>query len=102
MLDLSGVRLNDVAYVNHLVFSGYFISLYHLYLINSPLVLRDKVKKCVLFSWNSTFLYGFIQTYGTHIIVGLYFGSQNLNNALLCMYVKMITTIGLLARKLIF
>ncbi|KAG7013874.1 MACPF domain-containing protein, partial [Cucurbita argyrosperma subsp. argyrosperma] len=49
---------------NYLAFDGYFIALYYLHLTASPLVLQDEA--------------GFIQTYGTHIIVGTAIGGQDL------------------------
>lgn len=52
MFDLSGSWLNDTAEADHLAFDGYFISLYYLHLIASPLVLHDKVKKSVPSHWN--------------------------------------------------
>ncbi|KAL6970882.1 hypothetical protein U1Q18_030560 [Sarracenia purpurea var. burkii] len=75
---LSGSWLADVADAKYLAFDGYFISLYYLHLTASPLVLRDKVKKSVPSRWNPASLSRFIQTYGTHIIVGMAVGGQDL------------------------
>lgn len=52
MFDFSGSWLNDTAEADHLAFDGYFISLYYLHLVASPLVLHDKVKKSVPSHWN--------------------------------------------------
>lgn len=78
MFDLSGSWLNDTAEADHLAFDGYFISLYYLHLVASPLVLHDKVKKSVPAHWNPASLSRFIRTYGTHIIVGLAVGGQDI------------------------
>ncbi|KAI7741637.1 hypothetical protein M8C21_017646 [Ambrosia artemisiifolia] len=75
--DLTGAWLNDAAEVKHLAFDAYYISLYSLYLTSSPLVLRESVKKSVPTHWNPALLARFIQTYGTHIIVGMGVGGQD-------------------------
>ncbi|KAK9288202.1 hypothetical protein L1049_016651 [Liquidambar formosana] len=78
MFDLSGAWTNDAADTKYLAFDGYFISLYNLHLTTSPLVLQDKVKKAVPSHWNPASLSRFIQKYGTHIIVGMAVGGQDL------------------------
>ncbi|KAM0052893.1 putative MACPF domain-containing protein CAD1/NSL1 [Helianthus debilis subsp. tardiflorus] len=75
--DLTGTWLNDAAEVKHLAFDAYYISLYSLHLTASPLVLRESVKKAVPTHWNPALLARFIQTYGTHIIVGMGVGGQD-------------------------
>ncbi|KAJ0793216.1 putative MACPF domain-containing protein CAD1/NSL1 [Helianthus annuus] len=75
--DLTGAWLNDAAEVKHLAFDAYYISLYSLHLTASPLVLRESVKKAVPTHWNPALLARFIQTYGTHIIVGMGVGGQD-------------------------
>lgn len=78
IFDLSGAWFTDATDSKYLAFDGYFISLYHLHLTASPLVLRDKVKKSVPSHWNPELLSRFIQNFGTHIIVGLAIGGQDL------------------------
>lgn len=78
IFDLSGAWLNDAADAKYLAFDGYFISLYYLHLTTSPLVLQDQVKKAVPSRWNPASLSRFILTYGTHIIVGMAVGGQDL------------------------
>ncbi|CAI9259427.1 unnamed protein product [Lactuca saligna] len=78
LFDLSGAWLNDVTDSKYLAFDGYFISLYYLHLTSSPLVLKESVKKSVPTFWNPLILARFIQTYGTHIIVGMAVGGQDL------------------------
>ncbi|XVE84614.1 hypothetical protein DITRI_Ditri17bG0026700 [Diplodiscus trichospermus] len=75
---LRGDWLHDAADTKNLAFDGYFISLYHLHLTSSPLVLHDTVKKSVPPHWDPAALARFIQTYGTHIIVGMTIGGQDL------------------------
>ncbi|KAL3506577.1 hypothetical protein ACH5RR_031959 [Cinchona calisaya] len=77
IFDLSGAWFNDAANVKHLAFDGYFIALYYLHLTASPLVLQDKVKKAVPSHWDPAKLSRFIQTYGTHIVVGMAVGGQD-------------------------
>ncbi|XP_074306870.1 MACPF domain-containing protein At1g14780-like [Silene latifolia] len=78
IFNFSGSWLNDVADNKHLAFDGYFVALYHLHLMTSALILHDKVKKSVPSHWDPASLSRFIQTYGTHIIVGLAVGGQDL------------------------
>ncbi|TYH84263.1 hypothetical protein ES332_D02G186100v1 [Gossypium tomentosum] len=78
IFDLSGNWLHDAADTKTLAFDGYFISLYYLHLTASPLVLNDRVKKSVPPHWDPAALSRFIQTYGTHIIVGMAIGDQDL------------------------
>ncbi|KAF8402198.1 hypothetical protein HHK36_013150 [Tetracentron sinense] len=78
IFELSGAWLNDAADTKYLAFDGYFISLYYLHLTASPLILEDKVKKAVPSNWDPASLSRFIQTYGTHIIVGMAVGGQDI------------------------
>ncbi|KAH7521512.1 hypothetical protein FEM48_Zijuj07G0041400 [Ziziphus jujuba var. spinosa] len=78
IFELSGDWFNDAADTKYLAFDGYFISLYYLHLTSSPLVLKDKVKKSVPSQWDPAELSRFIQSYGTHIIVGMAVGGQDL------------------------
>ncbi|XP_047980946.1 MACPF domain-containing protein At4g24290-like [Salvia hispanica] len=77
IFDLSGAWLNDAADAKYLAFDGYFISIYHLHLTASPLELHDHVKKSVPSRWDPASLSRFIQTYGTHIVVGMAVGGQD-------------------------
>ncbi|XP_071720201.1 MACPF domain-containing protein At1g14780-like [Rutidosis leptorrhynchoides] len=78
LFDLTGAWLTDAADAKHLAFDAYFISLYNLHLTASPLVLQNRVKKDVPTHWNPALLARFIQTYGTHIIVGMGVGGQDI------------------------
>ncbi|XP_020229817.1 MACPF domain-containing protein At4g24290 isoform X2 [Cajanus cajan] len=78
LFDLSGDWFRDAADTKYLAFDGYFISLYYLHLTASPLVLQEEVKKSVPAHWDPASLSRFIQTYGTHIIVGMAVGGQDL------------------------
>ncbi|XP_057499530.1 MACPF domain-containing protein At4g24290-like [Actinidia eriantha] len=78
IFDLTGAWLTDAMDAKYLAFDGFFISLYYLHLTASPLVLHDKLKKSVPSHWNPASLSRFIQTYGTHIIVGMAIGGQDL------------------------
>uniref|UniRef100_A0A7N0U3X7 MACPF domain-containing protein n=2 Tax=Kalanchoe fedtschenkoi TaxID=63787 RepID=A0A7N0U3X7_KALFE len=74
---LSGMWFNDASDTKYIAFDGYFISLYYLHLTASPLVLQESVKKAVPSHWDPVALSRFIQTYGTHIIVGMAIGGQD-------------------------
>ncbi|KAJ7979133.1 MACPF domain-containing protein [Quillaja saponaria] len=75
---LSGDWFRDAADTKYLAFDGYFISLYYLHLTASPLLLQDEVKKSVPAQWDPASLSKFIQTFGTHIVVGMAVGGQDL------------------------
>ncbi|KAJ6845367.1 MACPF domain-containing protein-like [Iris pallida] len=77
LFDLSGAWLDDAKNTKHLAFDGYFISLYNLHLRASPLVLRDEVRKAVPPKWDPVLLAKFIKTFGTHIIVEISVGGQD-------------------------
>jgi hypothetical protein len=77
LYELSGAWLTDARETKHLAFDGYFISLYNLHLKASPLVLRDEVKKAVPSKWDPVALAWFIKTYGTHIIIEMAIGGQD-------------------------
>ncbi|KAH0449519.1 hypothetical protein IEQ34_020211 [Dendrobium chrysotoxum] len=76
LFGLSGSWLDDAKEIKHLAFNGYFISLYILHL-RTPLVLCDEVKMAVPSNWEPAALSRFIRTYGTHIIVELGFGGED-------------------------
>ncbi|XP_042503817.1 MACPF domain-containing protein At4g24290-like [Macadamia integrifolia] len=78
IFELSGAWLHDATDTKYLAFDGYFVSLYYLHLTASPLLLQEKVKKAVPSIWDPASLSRFIQTYGTHIIVGMGVGGQDL------------------------
>ncbi|GMH08065.1 hypothetical protein Nepgr_009905 [Nepenthes gracilis] len=73
----SGAWLNDDADTKYLAFDGYFVALYYLHLATSALMLHEKVKSVPL-HWIPASLSRFIQNYGTHIIVGMAIGGQDL------------------------
>lgn len=77
LFGLSGAWLNDTKETKHLAFNGYFISSYNLHLRASALTLCNEVKRAVPSSWEPAALSRFIRTYGTHIIVELGFGGQD-------------------------
>lgn len=78
IFDLTGDWFHDAAGTKYLAFDGYFISLYYLHLTTSSLELQDHVKMAVPPHWDPASLARFIQTYGTHIIVGMAVGGQDL------------------------
>ncbi|KAK2443300.1 MACPF domain-containing protein [Trifolium repens] len=77
VFDLSGDWFRDAQDIKSLAFDGYFISLYYLHLTASHLKLQEEVKKSVPAHWDPASLSRFIATYGTHIIVGMAVGGQD-------------------------
>ncbi|KAL5075967.1 hypothetical protein RYX36_014951 [Vicia faba] len=77
VFDLSGDWFRDAQEIKSLAFDGYFISLYYLHLTASHLKLQEEVKKSVPAQWDPASLSRFIGTYGTHIIVGMGVGGQD-------------------------
>ncbi|KAL5566412.1 hypothetical protein UlMin_029576 [Ulmus minor] len=70
MYDFSGCWQKDAANTTTLAFDWVFISLYTVALEKSQKVLCDHVRKAVPASWEPAALARFIDTFGTHIIVG--------------------------------
>ncbi|GLT85764.1 hypothetical protein SLE2022_039420 [Rubroshorea leprosula] len=77
MFEFSGCWQKDAANTKTLAFDGVFITLYTVALEKSQMVLRDHVKKAVPSSWEPAALARFIETYGTHIIVGVKMGGKD-------------------------
>ncbi|GLT97058.1 hypothetical protein SLE2022_146430 [Rubroshorea leprosula] len=77
MFEFSGCWQKDAANTKTLSFDGVLITLYTVVLEKSQVVLRDHVKKAVPSSWEPAALARFIQTYGTHIIVGVKMGGKD-------------------------
>ncbi|TYH89001.1 hypothetical protein ES332_D01G228200v1 [Gossypium tomentosum] len=77
MFEFSGCWQKDAANTKTLSFDGVFITLYSVALEKSQIVLRDHVKKAVPSTWEPAALARFIDTYGTHIIVGVKMGGKD-------------------------
>ncbi|XWS40399.1 hypothetical protein CRYUN_Cryun18bG0137800 [Craigia yunnanensis] len=77
MFEFSGCWQKDAANIKTLAFDGVFITLYSVALEKSQMVLRDHVKKAVPSTWDPAALARFIDTYGTHIIVGVKMGGKD-------------------------
>ncbi|TYJ50343.1 hypothetical protein E1A91_A01G199500v1 [Gossypium mustelinum] len=77
MFEFSGCWQKDAANTKTLAFDGVFITLYSVALEKSQIVLRDHVKKAVPSTWEPAALARFIDTYGTHIIVGVKMGGKD-------------------------
>ncbi|XP_062096473.1 MACPF domain-containing protein At4g24290 [Humulus lupulus] len=77
MFDFSGCWQKDAANTKTLAFDGVFITLYTVALEKSQMVLRDHVRKAVPPSWEPAALARFIDTFGTHIIVGVKMGGKD-------------------------
>ncbi|OEL28587.1 MACPF domain-containing protein [Dichanthelium oligosanthes] len=67
----------DASATKCLVFDGYFISLLDLRLDCRPLALADHVVRDVPAAWDPSDIASFIKKYGTHIVVGLSLGGQD-------------------------
>ncbi|XWS55323.1 hypothetical protein CRYUN_Cryun10bG0165100 [Craigia yunnanensis] len=77
MFEFSGCWQKDAANTKTLAFDGVFITLYSVALEKSQMVLRDHVRKAVPSTWEPAALARFIDTYGTHIIVGVKMGGKD-------------------------
>ncbi|XVF16953.1 hypothetical protein REPUB_Repub10bG0075100 [Reevesia pubescens] len=67
----------DAANTKTFAFDGVFITLYNIALEKSQVMLCDHVKQAVPSSWDPPALAKFIETYGTHIIVGVKMGGKD-------------------------
>ncbi|XP_057755269.1 MACPF domain-containing protein At4g24290 isoform X1 [Arachis stenosperma] len=77
MFEFSGSWQKDAAHTKTLAFDGVLITLYTVALEKSQLVLCDHVKKAVPPSWDPPELARFIETFGTHIVVGMKMGGKD-------------------------
>nr|DAD22810.1 TPA_asm: hypothetical protein HUJ06_024273 [Nelumbo nucifera] len=77
MFKFQGCWHKDAASTKNLAFDGWFITLYNIELVRSQIVLCEHVKQEVPSSWDPTALAGFIEKYGTHIIVGVKMGGKD-------------------------
>ncbi|XP_027176316.1 MACPF domain-containing protein At1g14780-like [Coffea eugenioides] len=73
----SGSWATDAANTKCLGLDGYFIILFNVHIDRYPLVLADEVRNAVPSTWDPAALARFIEKYGTHIIVGLSIGGQD-------------------------
>ncbi|KAI0523225.1 hypothetical protein KFK09_005619 [Dendrobium nobile] len=67
----------DAMETKSLAMDGYFITLFDLRIDRKPLILSDQVIDAVPAKWDPASLARFIENYGTHIIVGLSVGGQD-------------------------
>ncbi|XP_030551389.2 MACPF domain-containing protein At4g24290-like [Rhodamnia argentea] len=67
----------DAANTKTLAFDGVFITLYNIQLRKSQLLLSDYVKQAVPSTWDPAALARFIRKYGTHVIVGVKMGGND-------------------------
>ncbi|KAI4298949.1 hypothetical protein L6164_032454 [Bauhinia variegata] len=77
MFEFTGSWQKDAAGTKTLAFDGVFITLYTVALEKSQMVLCDHVKKAVPPSWDPAVLARFIETFGTHVIVGVKMGGKD-------------------------
>ncbi|KAJ1385699.1 Membrane attack complex component/perforin [Sesbania bispinosa] len=77
MFEFSGSWQKDAARTKTLAFDGVLITLYTVALEKSQMVLCDHVKEAVPSSWDPPALARFIDTFGTHIIVGMKMGGKD-------------------------
>ncbi|XP_059447332.1 MACPF domain-containing protein At1g14780 [Corylus avellana] len=74
----SGAWATDAANTKFLGLDGYFISLFNVRIDRFALVLSDEVREAAPTSWDPFGIARFIEKYGTHIIVGLSIGGQDI------------------------
>ncbi|XP_024961163.1 MACPF domain-containing protein At1g14780 [Cynara cardunculus var. scolymus] len=73
----SGSWATDAANTKYLGLDGYFIQLFNVHIDRYPLILSDEVRNAVPTTWDPPALARFIEKYGTHIIVGISIGGQD-------------------------
>ncbi|KAL8218554.1 hypothetical protein R6Q57_021927 [Mikania cordata] len=73
----SGSWASDAANTKLLGLDGYFIMLFNVHLDRYPLILSVEVRNAVPSTWDPPALARFIEKYGTHIIVGIGIGGQD-------------------------
>lgn len=73
----SGSWARDAAKTKYLALDGYFIVLFSLHIHRYPLLLSEDVRNAVPSTWDPCALARFIEKYGTHIVVGLSVGGQD-------------------------
>ncbi|CAI9096790.1 OLC1v1033003C1 [Oldenlandia corymbosa var. corymbosa] len=73
----SGSWAEDASNTKYLGLDGYFIILFNVHIDRYPLVLSHEVRNAVPSTWDPASLARFIERYGTHVIVGLGIGGQD-------------------------
>ncbi|XP_057777635.1 LOW QUALITY PROTEIN: MACPF domain-containing protein At1g14780 [Salvia miltiorrhiza] len=73
----SGSWAVDASNTKNLGLDGYFIVLFTLHIHRYPLILAPHVRNAVPSKWDPAALARFIEKYGTHIIVGLSIGGED-------------------------
>uniref|UniRef100_A0A7N0TJM1 MACPF domain-containing protein n=1 Tax=Kalanchoe fedtschenkoi TaxID=63787 RepID=A0A7N0TJM1_KALFE len=77
MFGNTGSWQKDAASTKTLAFDGWFITLYSIELTRSHVSLAECVKHDVPALWDPVALAGFIEKYGTHVVVGLKMGGKD-------------------------
>uniref|UniRef100_A0A2P2JT54 Uncharacterized protein MANES_16G030700 n=3 Tax=Rhizophora mucronata TaxID=61149 RepID=A0A2P2JT54_RHIMU len=77
MFEFRGGWQKDAASTKSLAFEGWFISLYNIALERSHITLSNEVKQKVPATWDPAALAEFIETYGTHIVIGVKMGGKD-------------------------
>ncbi|KAG8382685.1 hypothetical protein BUALT_Bualt05G0103200 [Buddleja alternifolia] len=73
----SGSWASDAGNTKYLGLDGYFIVLFDVHIDRYPLILADEVRNAVPSTWDPSALARFIEKYGTHIIVGISIGGED-------------------------
>ncbi|XP_054778026.1 MACPF domain-containing protein NSL1-like isoform X2 [Prosopis cineraria] len=77
MFDMKHCWSKDASSTKALALDGWFITLYTIEIDKTHMTLSEKVIKEVPSSWNPAALAGFIEKYGTHIVVGVKMGGKD-------------------------
>ncbi|KAK4259766.1 hypothetical protein QN277_006064 [Acacia crassicarpa] len=77
MFDMKNCWSMDASSTKALAFDGWFITLYNIELDKTHMTLSEKVINEVPSSWDPAALAGFIEKYGTHIVVGVKMGGKD-------------------------
>ncbi|XP_023769180.1 MACPF domain-containing protein NSL1 [Lactuca sativa] len=93
MFNYKGCWQKDASSTKSVAFDGWFIALYNIELQRAQISLSEKVKSEVPSSWDPAALAGFIDKYGTHIVVGVKMGGKDV------IYLKQLQTSDLEPRQ---
>ncbi|CAH1440158.1 unnamed protein product [Lactuca virosa] len=93
MFNYKGCWQKDASSTKSLAFDGWFITLYNIELQRAQISLSEKVKSEVPSSWDPAALAGFIDKYGTHMVVGVKMGGKDV------IYLKQLQTSDLEPRQ---
>lgn len=77
MFNFKSCWQKDATATKSLAFDGWFITLYNVELARFQITLSESVKQDVPSTWDPSSVAGFIEKYGTHVIIGVKMGGKD-------------------------